>query len=93
MILFCIDNLFHWPGFCIKEIIHIVVVLLFTESRGQRHRYNININIQVSFEIHYSVCNIYYVHILIEGKRHCSAERRGPGAAGVCSFTDSLCGL
>lgn len=73
---------------------HIVVVPLFTEPGGQWHRYSININIQIYFEIHDCVCNIYYVHILIEGKKHCSAERRGAGAAGgCCSFTDSLRGL
>lgn len=32
---------------CIKGIIHIVVVLLFTEPRGQWHQYNININIHI----------------------------------------------
>lgn len=69
------------------------MVLLFTEPGGEWHHYNININTQISSEIHNSVRNIYYMHIFIQGKRHFSAERSGPGAAGGCSFTDSLCGL
>lgn len=55
------------------------MVLLFTEPGGQWHRYNININIQISFEIQNSVLNVCYLHILIEGKSHCSAERREGG--------------
>lgn len=59
------------------------MLLLFTEPRGQGHCFNVNISIQVSFGIHNSVCNIYYVRILVQGQRYYSAERRGPGAAGV----------
>lgn len=53
------------------------MLLLFTEHRGQWNHYNININIQISFGIHNFVCNVYYAYILVQGKRHCSAERRG----------------
>lgn len=86
--LLCSNFILYWQAIplarvCIKGIIHFVAVLLFTEPRGEWHQYNININIQISFEIHNSVCNLHYVHIFIQGERHCAAERRGLELLGV----------
>lgn len=64
--------------------------MLFTEPRGQWHQYRININIQISFEIHNSVCNLYYMCIFIQGERYCSAERQREGGLELLGIVHSL---